>query len=101
MSKAISLRELKRHVSYEGSQKAARHLVRGLDEGFSVKELFEGLHEDGGELLRNIGRGKSGGQNLLEAANAVDTSAFTGIIGQIVFNRVKEAYSDPEFLWPQ
>jgi len=107
MSKAISLRELKRHVSYEGSQKAAQHLVRGLDQGFfkpddfSVKELFEALHDDGGELLRNIGRGKSGGMNLLEAANAVDTSAFTGIIGQIVFNRVKEAYSDPEFLWPQ
>src|SRR5262252_5327225 len=70
-------------------------------ENFSVQDLFVALHESGEELLRNISTRRSGNQSLQEAAQGVDTAAFTGIIGQIVFNKIKDAYADPEFLWPQ
>jgi hypothetical protein len=36
----------------------------------------------------------------MEAASGVDTTAFSSIIGQIIFNKIKDAYQDPEFLWP-
>lgn len=85
---------------------AAANLRESLEKGelrpenFSVKDLFIALHESGEELVHLIGSQRSGGQNLMEAAQGVDTGAFTGIIGQIVFNKIKEAYADPEFLWP-
>jgi len=104
---AITLMELKRRVRAQGAPAVAQNLSDALrqkylqPEDFSVRDLFESLHEDGTELLRDIGKGKSGQRSLLEAAQAVDTGAFTGIIGQIVFTKVKEAYTDAEFLWPQ
>lgn len=70
-------------------------------ENFSVQDLFVALHESGEELLLAISNRRSGGKSLMEAAQGVDTAAFTGIIGQIVFNKIKDAYADPEFLWPQ
>src|SRR5262245_4669519 len=92
-----------RHLQPQG---AAANLSESLQRGqlrpdnFSVQDLFVALHEGGEELLRAISSRRSGGQGLMEAAQGVDTAAFTGIIGQIVFNKVKDAYSDPEFLWP-
>ena len=104
--KVIKLDELKRMVRCLRPAGAAANLQESLDKGdlkpehFSVQDLFVSLHESGEELLREIGMRRSGGRNLLEAAQGVDTAAFTGIIGQIVFNKIKEAYQDPEFLWP-
>jgi hypothetical protein len=104
--KFINLTELKRMVRHQRAAGAAATLVEALNRGkvkpeqFSVADLFVALHESGEELLRAISNKKSGGMDLMEAAQAVDTAAFTGIIGQIVFNKVKDAYSDPEFLWP-
>lgn len=39
--------------------------------------------------------------SLVEAANAVDTSAFSNITGQLLFNKIKEGYSNPALLWPE
>jgi hypothetical protein len=104
--KMIRLQELKRMVRCLRADGAAANLRESLEKGelrpenFSVKDLFIALHESGEELVHLIGSQRSGGQNLMEAAQGVDTGAFTGIIGQIVFNKIKEAYADPEFLWP-
>jgi hypothetical protein len=85
-------------------QRYVTHIMEGLESGrvkpddFSVRDLFEAIC--GSEALRLIDpRRKSGGIQLFEAANAVDTSAFTNITGQIMFSKVKEAYNDPTFLW--
>ncbi len=105
--KLVNLQELKTLVRHKKANGAAAVLIESLDKGwlkpdsFSVQDLFVSMHEAGEERLRNISNRRSGGQNLLEAAQAVDTAAFTGIIGQIVFNKVKDAYSDPDFLWPE
>ena len=105
--KFVKLQELKRMVRCQRASGAAATLIEALNQGhmqpenFSVQDLFIALHESGEELLRSISSRKSGGLDLMEAAQAVDTAAFSGIIGQIVFNRLKDAYADPEFLWSQ
>lgn len=40
-----------------------------------------------------------GGVSVLEAGEAVDTSAFTNITGQIFYNRYLEGYSSPDFVF--
>jgi hypothetical protein len=106
VQKLVNLRELKEMRHRCGTRGAAVLLTEALREGhlkpehFSVQELFIGLHESGEELLRSISFRKSGGRSLMEASDAVDTTAFSSIIGQIVYNKIKEAYQDPEFLWP-
>jgi hypothetical protein len=104
--KVIKLQELKRMVRCLRAGGAAANLQESLDNGdlkpehFSVQDLFVALHESGEELLREINTRRSGGRSLLEAVQGVDTQAFSSIIGQIVFNKIKEAYADPVFLWP-
>jgi hypothetical protein len=70
---------------------------------FSIRDTFLATVEDGEEVLRAIDpRRKSGGQRLTEASlNAVRTSDFAGITGQLIFNKVKEGYEYPGLLWPQ
>src|SRR5215831_11215963 len=105
-TKLISLQELKHQRRWLGGTETARRLTESMNAGhlkpdnFSVQDLFVGLHKDGEELLRSISYRRSGGRSLMEAADAVDTTAFSGIIGQIIFNKIKEAYQDPKFLWP-
>jgi hypothetical protein len=106
IAKLISCRELKRQRQAEGAAAVIRDLKEAMAAGhlkphnFSVQDLFVALHENGEELLRSISFSKSGGRSLREASDAVDTTAFSSIIGQIVFNKIKDAYQDPEFLWP-
>ena len=110
MGKSINVKELVRLRESKGSAEAARHISQALEdkhirsEDMSIRDLFVGLIEGGSELLYLMQSRKSGDrtmQSLLEAANAVDTSAFAAITGQLVFNRVKEKYEDPAFLWPE
>lgn len=110
MGRPISLQEMKRLVATRGygAQGVVAHLSEALEAGeikpedLSIRELFVGLHESGEELLRSIDpTRKSGGIALTEAAGSVDTSAFTNLTGQIVYNRIKERYNDPEFLAPK
>lgn len=107
LNRLISLRELKQMVQCEGTDGAALILQESLDRGelrpenFSVQDLFVALHESGEELLRSISRRKSGDRSLLEAADAVSTTQFSSIIGQIIYNRIRDAYQDPVFLWPE
>ncbi|MDE2021184.1 MAG: hypothetical protein KGJ13_12685, partial [Patescibacteria group bacterium] len=109
--KTVSLRELKRFAEQDLSGCVA-HLTEAMESGhikpsqMSIRDLFEALIPDGGELLRAIGPGKSGRMamrdiSLLEAAGAVDTSAFTNISGQMVFNATKEAFNFDAFIWPE
>lgn len=58
---------------------------------FSIRELAEAFL--GEDVVRAMEpRRKSGGMRLLEAASAVDTTAFSNITGQIIFSKVKEQF---------
>jgi hypothetical protein len=60
----------------------------------SLRELFEGLVDEGPAVVRAMDpTRKSGGTwRLREAASAVDLSAFSNITGQIIFAEVKREF---------
>ena len=111
MGRAINGRELRRQYDSLGADRTCRLLTEALDakqvkaDDFSVRELFENLVDDGPELLRAMSFRKSGGLTsrkiaVMEAGGAIDTGAFVNITGQLLFNKIKEGYENPEFLWP-
>ena len=105
--KLINARELRRQYDLMGPARTVSRLTEALEEGhlkpdsFSIRDCFVSLIEGGDELLNRISYRKSGRMSFLEAAQAVDTSAFSNIIGQIIYSRIKERYNDPAFLWPE
>ncbi len=81
---------------------------RGLKEGqihladYSIKELFESFVPDGREIVDSWNPRHGGhGIMLAEAGDAVTTSDFSNITGQLAFTQVLDAFSDPGFLYPQ
>ena len=107
MQRAINYRELKRLYEGMGPREACTHLSEALradhlkPEDFSILDLFESFVPHGRELVRAFNPGKSGSIGLLEASQAVDTSAFTNITGQIIYSKVIDAFNDPAFLHPR
>src|SRR6516165_3234030 len=105
--KLINAQGLKRQYDLLGPARTVQHLTEHLEEkkikpdDFSIRDCFVALIEGGDELLNRISYRKSGRMSFLEAAQAVDTSAFSNIIGQIIYSRIKERYNDPAFLWPE
>lgn len=99
--------ELKRMYDVAGPAETVQRLREAIEdkhiklEEFSVRALAESLIDDGREWVRSIDPRKSGGLSLVEAAHAVDTSAFSNITGQLVFSRIRERFNDPAFLWPR
>jgi len=60
----------------------------------SLRGLFEAVVEDGREILDRMDPSKkSSSMRLVEAANAVDLSAFSNITGQIIFGEIKKEYA--------
>src|SRR4051812_46722857 len=105
MSRLINSRELKRVYDSLGPAGACRHLREALaqkhlrPEDFSLRELAETTIPDGREFVRLLDpRARSGGIDLLEAAHAVDTAAFSNITGQIVYSRIMEGFASEAFV---
>lgn len=72
---------------------------------FSIAEIFKGSVgknlQEGREIFQEMSRRGRGAMTLLEATNAVDTSAFSNITGQILYNKIREGFNRPEFIHPQ
>ncbi len=96
MPKAMNLREIRRMYEVAGPVETAAMWEQALTDGeikpgdVSVRDLFEGLC--GPEALRALENRKSGGLQLKEAINAIDTSTFSYITGQLFFTRTREEY---------
>lgn len=82
----------------KGRRFVHEHLSEALEskqlrpEEFSIRDLAEETVENGREWVRAMDpRQSGGGLNLLEAGNAVSTTDFSNITGQIVINRVLDA----------
>jgi hypothetical protein len=103
--RALNYRQLKRFYQLD-PRRTCEDLLEGVQQGhlrveeFSLRGLFEALVEEGSELVRLLDPRQSGGTSLVEAAGAVDTSAFSNITGQIVYSHALAAFRDPAFLWP-
>lgn len=109
----INARNLRLMMESKGRAWTEQHLSEALQkrelrpEDFSIRDLAVGLicRKDGtpcGEdWFRDFASPRGGFRNLTEAANAVDTSAFSGITGQLAFNKVLEGYQHADFLYPE
>lgn len=103
-TKLINQRELKRRFELEGPQATVEHLTEAIEQGhlrphdFSVRDLAESLIVDGAEWVRGLDPRSSRVTDVLEAANVVDTSAFSNITGQIVYSAVIEAFQSEDFI---
>lgn len=98
---AIKVSELKRMCEANGSEWAARHLRTALTEkhlrpeDFSVRALAEGLVDGGREWVESMN--PNGGVQILRE-DAVNTTAFSNVMGQIVYNKLLDSYMMPDFV---
>ena len=69
---------------------------------FSWRDMFEYFVPHGHEIVTSWNpRHGGGGIMLHEAGDAVTTSDFSNITGQIVYSQVLEEFNNPAFLWPR
>lgn len=82
-------------------KKIAEHLNKGelKAEDFSLREMAESLVPDGREWVRTMDPRQGGGVAVLEASEAVDSTAFSNITGQLVINKVMEGYQNENFIF--
>jgi hypothetical protein len=100
----IKYRELKRRYQLDGAQKTTEHLSEALKqkhlrpEDFSLRDLAEALIPDGHYWVRALDPRSAAGISVLEAADAVDVTAFLNITGQVVYSKIMEAYQNEAFV---
>ena len=102
----MKISELKKLYKKHGARRTTRLLESALApkegehrlraEDFSVKELWEGLV---GPVSETLGDGGSGFMMLRE--DAVDTMAFSDIIGVLISSKVIEGYNTPGYIGDQ
>lgn len=99
---AINVRTLRRLYETQGRARTCAHLDESIRAGdllptdFSLRELFEGLVEDGPEIVRSWNPNAKSAQ-MFEFAY-VDTSAFSHITGTLLFTRLMQDYQLEEFI---
>jgi hypothetical protein len=97
---AINAQEIRRRYELEGAAKTVAHLKEALDEGhlkssdFSIRDLAESLIPDGREWVRSLN--PNGGFHVAE--DAVDSTAFSNITGQVLYNRILEGFMSEAFV---
>ena len=66
-----------------------------------MRQLFEEFVPSGRELVESFNPRCAGGYDatVLEAANAVSSSDFSSITGQVISARVMQVLESPQFLW--
>lgn len=98
--KSINLRNL---VEHHGADHVQGLLLEAMDKGeiklndISVLELAYGFLGQQGLTEMAMRQAPKGGSQLLESAG-VDSTAFINITGQIIYNKVMEAYNAPGFI---
>lgn len=110
----LRYRELSRRVLLEGVGPTVRHLGEALQAGhlsasdFSIRDLAESLitTRDGEPCGREwvqarCSPGNGAGLVLMEADDAVDSTAFSNITGQIVYSEVMQGYQQAEYIFPR
>jgi hypothetical protein len=97
----IRVNELKQMYRTLGASGTCQNITEALQEGhlkptdFSLRDLAEGLVEDGREWVRSLD--PASGQSVMESSGAVDTTAFSNITGQLVINAILAAYNRPGY----
>lgn len=93
----LPAKELRKQWDGLGPKKCMDLLTQNVLEGqismkdFSIRDLAQSLIPDGVEFVRQMGPNE--GLRVFEAADVVDTSAFSNITGQLLFSTIMEALS--------
>jgi hypothetical protein len=98
----MNYREIGRRLKLDGKAKTVEHFTEAFAKGDikpsdfgSVRQLFEETVDDGREALRLYDPAYRGSYGFKEAGDAVDTSVFSNITGQIVYNAILEPGKSP------
>lgn len=70
-------------------------------EEYTLHELFDNLVDDGRELRETYNPKYRDSYGIYESGDAVTTTDFANITGQIVYSRFLQDYNKPSLLWPQ
>lgn len=62
---------------------------------FSIRQLAESLVENGVEWVRSMDPAR--GTSVMESSDAVDSTAFSNITGQLIINELMDSYENPAF----
>jgi hypothetical protein len=100
--RAIKYRELKRMYETAGPHETVKHLREALGAGdlraedFSLRELAEAAV--GPEWVKQLDPRSGGGVRVLEAGDGVDVTAFSNIVGQLIYSTILGAYTQEAFV---
>jgi len=93
----VSAKDLKKLWDEKGGPWLKHHINESISSGelsmhdFSLRDMAENLIPDGREFVRLINPRRRSGQAIFEAVDAVDTSSFSHITGQLIFSTINEA----------
>ena len=101
-------RQLTSHKKQFGARRGVEKFHEGIHkllrngeikpEYLALSTLYEGLVPNGREMLESFKPGyRPSGSLMREAGDNVDTSAFSGIIGQVTYTTVLDALQSPDF----
>lgn len=109
----MKTRELQRWCRADGHRAVGRRLRESLIAGelrpndFSLRDLAEGLMVDrqgdpmGADFIRALDPRRAGDGDTMDVLEAVDSSAFANITGQVVYTAMLGAYDSPAFIGDQ
>lgn len=96
MIRTLGARETCRMIT-ESLQASARGEIGHMrPSDFSIRELAEGLVENGREWVQSMNPAYAG-TSVTESVGAVDTTTFSNITGQLLINEIMDAYQSPAF----
>lgn len=106
-TRRVGLHEIRQLVDYFGTDGTVAHFSEALNCGdlrysdFSIRELAEGFV--GRNWVATMTPGHSGGYQqtmaIFEAGDAVAASDFSNITGQVVYNKLLDAFTAEEFVF--
>lgn len=102
MPRTINARELQRRYELDGAAKTVRHLSEALEnndlapEDFSIRDLAEALVPNGREWVESMNPNPRSGYQIAE--DAVDSTAFLNITGQLIFSAILQAFENEAFV---
>lgn len=103
----LNVKELRQMYRTLGAQATCRRITESLQctaagerghlkpADFSIRALAEGLVENGREWVQSMDPAYA--SSVTESMDAVDSTAFSNVTGQLLINAVMEAYNNPAF----
>lgn len=100
----MNYRELRRLYELQGPQQTVTHLREALEqehlrpEDFSLRDLAEALIPEGRSVVAHLDPRRKSSLSLLESGEAVDTTAFSNITGQLLYSKILAGYQQDAFV---